>query len=168
MINEMIERIEKIDVMLGKAETAFSCTLLVLMVTVVGVGVFLRYVLKSPLVAGMNIATLMLVWLTFFGASAIYKDNGHIAIQFIMNRLPKKIRAFFLSVMFSLIGAALIVTVYQACKLVEVQWHQQIVAIGIPRSFLSLPIVIAGSFMLITTIRHLATVVRSLSGNMEN
>lgn len=164
----MLERIEKIDDMVGKAETAFSCILLVLMVIVVGVGVFLRYVLRSPLVAGMNIATLMLVWLTFLGASAIYKDHGHIAIQSIMNRLPKRIRAFFLLLMFSIIWAALVVTVFQACKLVEVQWHQQIVAIGMPRSFLSIPIVIAGSFMCLTTIRHLIIVGRRLSDNAEN
>ena len=149
------KKLDELDKFFSKAEMVFCCCLLVLMVVTVGIGVFLRYVLKSPLVAGMNFATLLLVWMTFFGASAIYKEKAHIAIEFIVNRFPNALKKGVLSSVYAMIGGALIVTVVQAIRLVGIQWHQDIVALGIPRSALSLPIVIAGSFMVLTTVRHL-------------
>jgi TRAP-type C4-dicarboxylate transport system permease small subunit len=151
----MIGRLQKVDELIGKAEAAFCCILLVLMVFVVGLSVFLRYILQSPLVAGMNMATLMLVWMTFFSASALYKQKAHIAIEFIVNHFPNPLKKGVLSFVYSIIAGALIITVIQAIRLVGVQWHQDIVALGIPRSALSSPIVITGSLMFLTTIRHL-------------
>jgi TRAP-type C4-dicarboxylate transport system permease small subunit len=141
--------------MIGKVESAFSMILLVLMVVIVGVSVFLRYILHSPLIAGMNIATLMLVWMTFFGASAIYKDKAHIAVAFIVDRLSPILRKVALTVVYAIIAAALVLTCVQAVRLVGVQWKQQIVALGIPRSVLSVPVVITGFLMFLTTIRHM-------------
>lgn len=154
MKNTMFKKIDELDKFFCKAEMAFSCCLLVLMVVTVGLGVFLRYVLKSPLVAGMNFATLMLVWVSFFGASAIYREKGHIAIEFILNRFPMGLRNCTLAFVYLIIAVSLFVTVITAIRLMTIQWGQEIVALGIPRSVLSLPLVIAGVLMLLTTVRH--------------
>lgn len=154
------KRLEELDKFIGRVEMGFCCTLLVLMVFVVGLSVFLRYIMKSPLIAGMNMATLMLVWMTFFSASAIYKQKGHIAIEFIVDRLPARLKKVALSLVYIIIAAALVITVIQAIRLVGVQWYQDIVALGIPRSALSSPIVITGILMLLTTIRHLLDEIR--------
>lgn len=155
------KNLEKMDEFIGKVEMGFCCVLLVLMVFVVGLSVFLRYILKSPLIAGMNMATLMLVWMTFFSASAIYKQKGHIAIEFIVNRFPIGFKKLALSFVYIIIAAALVITVIQAIRLVGVQWYQDIVALGIPRSALSSPIVITGILMFLTTIRHLLDEIRT-------
>jgi TRAP-type C4-dicarboxylate transport system permease small subunit len=103
----------------------------------------------------------MLVWMTFFSASAIYKQKGHIAIEFIVNRFPTGFKKLALSFVYIIIAAALVITVIQAIRLVEVQWYQDIVALGIPRSALSSPIVITGILMFLTTIRHLLDEIRT-------
>ena len=54
-------RLEQVDEFIGKVEMGFSCALLVLMVFVVGLSVFLRYILKSPLIAGMNMAAAIIM-----------------------------------------------------------------------------------------------------------
>lgn len=150
-----LKKFAQFEEFFGKFEMAFSCILVVLMVVVVGLGVFLRYILRSPLVAGMNMATLMLVWMTFFGASAVYKQKGHIAMEFIMDRFPKQFRKGILVLVHITIAGGLIVTAIQAVCLVNLQWRYEIVALGIPRSFLSLPVTIAVISMLVTTIHHI-------------
>jgi len=157
------KKIEQVDTLIGKVEMAFSCSLLVLMVLVVGVGVFLRYILRSPLVAGMNMATLMLVWLTFFGASSIYKHKGHIAIEFVVKYFPNQVKQITSFLVYLTIAVTLIVSITQAVSLLKIQRNQQIVALGIPRSFLSLPLIITGICMFITTVRHLVAEVSQLS-----
>jgi TRAP-type C4-dicarboxylate transport system permease small subunit len=140
---------------LGKIEMILSCSFLLAMVTIVGVSVFLRYVLKSPLIAGMNFATLLLVWLSFFGASFVYREKGHIALEFVVNRFPAIIRKSIMVSIYSIIAVTLIVTVVQSGYLIMVQWKQQIVALDIPRSFLSIPIGITGILMILTTFNHI-------------
>lgn len=154
MFQSLSLRMNKFSQNLGKIEMVMSCSFLLAMVAIVGISVFLRYVLKSPLIAGMNFATLLLVWMSFFGASFVYREKGHIAIEFIVNRFPPVIQRFIMVSIYSVIGIALITTVVQSGYLIVVQWKQQIVALGIPRSFLSLPIGITGILMILTTLNH--------------
>jgi len=155
MLQSLFLRMDKFSRNLGKIEMALSCSFLLAMVAIVGTSVFLRYVLKSPLIAGMNFATLLLVWLSFFGASFVYREKGHIALEFIVNRFPVVIRRLIMVSIYSVIALTLITTVVQSGYLIVVQWKQQIVALGIPRSFLSLPIGITGILMLMTTLNHI-------------
>ena len=155
MIQAALMKLDKISRILGKFEMAFACALLIAMVTVVGLGVFLRYVLKSPLIAGMNFATLMLIWLTFFGASFVYREKGHIAIEFVIDKLPFFLHHIVLLGVYVVVGFMLVITLVQSGHLVGVQWQQEIVALGIPRSFLSIPIFITGILMILTTLRHI-------------
>ncbi len=155
MFQSLLRRMNKLSQVLGKIEIVISCTILLVMVAIVGISVFLRYVLKSPLIAGMNFATLLLVWMTFFGASFVYREKGHISIEFIVDRFPPAVQRFIMVLIYSVVAITLITTVVQSGYLIEVQWKLQIVALGIPRSFLSLPIGITGVLMLLTTINHI-------------
>ncbi len=155
MFQSLLLRMDKFSQNLGKVEMVLSCSFLLVMVAIIGISVFLRYVLKSPLIAGMNFATLLLVWMSFFGASFVYREKGHIAIEFIVNRFPATIRKLIMVSIYSVIAITLITTVVQSGYLIVVQWKQQIVALGIPRSFLSLPIGITGILMLMTTLNHI-------------
>jgi TRAP-type transport system small permease protein len=143
------------DDTVGKLEMLFCRFLLVSMVIIVTISVILRYIFKSPMIAAMNIATLLLVWLTFFGASALYKEKGHIALVFIKEKFPEKIRRLVNMSVLVVITISLLITVVQTFQLMKVQWAQKIVAIGITRGILSVPVVIAMSLMIITTIKNI-------------
>lgn len=155
MSPSLLLRMNKFSQNLGKIEMVMTCSFLLVMVAIVGLSVFLRYVLKSPLIAGMNFATLLLVWMSFFGASFVYREKGHIALEFIVNRFPSTIRRLIMVSIYSVIAITLITMVVQSGYLIVVQWKQQIVALGIPRSFLSLPIAITGILMILTTLQHI-------------
>jgi len=157
MFQSLLLRMNRLSQTLGNIEMILSCIFLLAMVSIVGVSVFLRYVLKSPLIAGMNFATLLLVWLSFFGASFVYREKGHIALEFVINRFSTVIRKSITVSIYSIIAVTLIVTVVQSGYLILVQWKQQIVALDIPRSFLSIPISITGILMILTTFNHILT-----------
>jgi TRAP-type C4-dicarboxylate transport system permease small subunit len=64
----------------------WSMLLLVLMVVLVFLGVFFRYVLGASLAWYDEFASYLLVWLTFYGAvSASYRDR-HIGFDLVVNR----------------------------------------------------------------------------------
>lgn len=167
MITGLISKLERVDAVILKIETGFCCSLVVAMVFNVGLSVFLRYIFKNPLIAGMNIATLMLVWLTFFGASAVYKEQGHIALEFLLKCFIPRVQVIIRILIFLSIAIALIWTIIQTILLMQIQWTQQIVALGIPRSFLSLPVAIAVSLMLFSTFRYLITEINKQSDSSE-
>ena len=48
MLQSLLPKMNKFSQTLGKIEMILSCSFLLAMVTIVGVSVFLRYVLKSP------------------------------------------------------------------------------------------------------------------------
>jgi len=161
MSKSLLKKIDTFSHTLGHIEMALCCLFLVSMVVIVGVSVFLRYVLNSPLVAGMNLAALLLVWLSFFGASFVYRENGHIAIEFVVNFFSVQVRRFLMLAVYMVIFLTLVITVVQSGNLATIQWQQQIVALGIPRSFLSLPIIITGILMTLTTLQHMAVEILS-------
>src|SRR5919106_1469768 len=60
---------------------------LVLMVVVVSLGVFFRYVLGASLAWYDEFASYLLVWLTFYGAVAASYRRRHIGFETVVNRL---------------------------------------------------------------------------------
>ena len=54
-----------------------------------------------------------------------------------------------------LIGISICWIVVMTVKLMKLQWTQQIVALNIPRSFLSLPVVFSGCSIALTTFKHI-------------
>jgi TRAP-type C4-dicarboxylate transport system permease small subunit len=58
------------------------------MALVIGAQVFFRYVLNDSLFWSEELGRLILVWLTFLGASAAYKRGGHIGVDVVVQAFP--------------------------------------------------------------------------------
>jgi TRAP-type transport system small permease protein len=65
---------------------AWTVLLLVLMVLLVSLGVFYRYVLNSSLSWYDEFASFLLVWLTFYGAVVASYRRRHIGFEIVVNR----------------------------------------------------------------------------------
>ena len=65
----------------------WAVILLVLMVALVALGVFFRYVLGASLAWYDEFASYLLVWLTFYGAVAASYRGRHIGFDAVVNRL---------------------------------------------------------------------------------
>jgi TRAP-type C4-dicarboxylate transport system permease small subunit len=70
----------------------WAAFLLVLMVVLVCLGVFFRYVLDSSLAWYDEFASYLLVWLTFYGAVAASYHNRHIQFGTVIERLMPNTR----------------------------------------------------------------------------
>ncbi|TVM31848.1 TRAP transporter small permease [Oceanidesulfovibrio marinus] len=58
------------------------------MAAVIGMQVFFRYALNDSLFWSEELGRLILVWLTFLGASVAYKRGAHIGVDALFNALP--------------------------------------------------------------------------------
>jgi TRAP-type C4-dicarboxylate transport system permease small subunit len=70
----------------------WAVLLLVLMVAVVSLGVFFRYVLDAALAWYDEFASYLLVWLTFYGAVVASYRHRHIGFEVVVDRLIPNIR----------------------------------------------------------------------------
>ena len=101
-----------------------------------------RYGFNHPLTWPEELCTLLLVWMTFVGASLLLKKEQHIEIDFFTKLLPlpaqKVIALFNIVLMFGF----LVVAAWGAWKLQFFQSRHYSVALGIPKNFFSLPVLI--------------------------
>jgi C4-dicarboxylate transporter DctQ subunit len=70
----------------------WAVLLLILMVALVSLGVFFRYVLGASLAWYDEFASYLLVWLTFYGAVAASYRRRHIGFEMVVERLMPSIR----------------------------------------------------------------------------
>lgn len=80
-----------LDVLVGAAE-GLAVILLVAMTVVVALAVYFRYVLDDSLVWYDEIASFLLVWLTFVGAVVVTRRRRHIGFELIVDRSPLRVR----------------------------------------------------------------------------
>jgi TRAP-type C4-dicarboxylate transport system permease small subunit len=61
---------------------------LLLMVVCLGLQVFTRYLMDNPFQATDEIAQNTLTWMCFLGAAFVYRERGHIEVDFLVARFP--------------------------------------------------------------------------------
>ncbi len=59
-----------------------------MLIVIVFVGVIWRYVLHNPLVFVEELAVLIVCWFAFMGAAAAIREQDHLAIDFVVVKLP--------------------------------------------------------------------------------
>ena len=67
---------------------------LLVMVAVIPVGIFARYVMNSALSWPEPVAILCMVTFTFIGAAVSYRAGSHIAVNMLTDRLPASLKTF--------------------------------------------------------------------------
>ena len=148
----MISTLERFDRLIGKFETAFCMFCMAVVVISTSLGVLFRYVLQNPLIWGNDVGALALVWLTFVGAAAVFKEGGHVAISGLVAMFPRRWMLLFALVSALVVGLSVVVIGWHAVLAAQVQWPQEIVALKISRGFYSVPIVWAAVSMTLTAL----------------
>ena len=72
----------------------FSGWLVPLMMALVLVEVFMRYVLNQPPMVADEFSAYLLVALTFLGAAYTWKERGHVRITALISRLPQRVSSW--------------------------------------------------------------------------
>ena len=68
---------------------------LIVLTLVTSGGVFMRYVVKSPILWQEEIQAFCQVWVVFLGGSVAFRMGGHVAIEMVVDKMPPKMRQVF-------------------------------------------------------------------------
>ncbi|MGN0907990.1 MAG: TRAP transporter small permease [Succinivibrio sp.] len=68
-----------------------AAAFVVLIVVTFG-GVIMRYLVGSPIIWAEEVQLWCFLWMTFFGAGAAFRYGSHVAVEIIVELLPKKVQ----------------------------------------------------------------------------
>jgi TRAP-type C4-dicarboxylate transport system permease small subunit len=69
-----------------------SGTALVVITLIIPLGVFMRYVMNSPLSWPEPASVVMMVMFSFLGGAAVYRANVHVAVEALLNAVAPRVR----------------------------------------------------------------------------
>jgi len=123
---------------------------LVVITVIIPLGVFMRYVMNSPLSWPEPASVLMMVMFSFLGGAAVYRANVHIAVEALVKNVPPGVRrALRWAADAGMVAISLFMLGYGA-HLCQQLWHQSIAEFpGLPVGLTYTPIPIAGALTLL-------------------
>lgn len=128
---------------------------LVLLTVIFGWLVFGRYVLNSTPTWVEQLSLLLVVLISFLGASVGIHKSTHLGVSFFRERSPRWLQNIFelISLLsLSIFGAVMMVNSYQ---LVLFKWGADIPLLGIPEGVRAIPIMLCGGLTMLYSIGHL-------------
>ena len=139
LLTKVIEKVLK---------TANIVFLTVMTVTIL-IQVSFRYVLSNPLDWTEEVARLMLVWMTFSGATLIFIKLEHPSIDLFVRIFPSSIRHYLKAINFLLIGIFLAYALLGGIKVLKVSKLVSSVVLGFPMTLVYLSFFFNGILMFI-------------------
>lgn len=128
-------------------DSVFASISLILIISVSVVGVFMRFVLGEPLKWTEEMTLALFVWFTFLGASVVEKDNGHVGIEYFVEKLsPSFKKIVFLFRELVLIFLNLFVFVYLAGQLTAQAASRLTPVLRISYIYIDVAVVLGGFF----------------------
>ena len=142
---------------------AVVCVVLFMALTViVSWQVFTRQVLDNPSTWSTEAAQYTFVWLGFFGAAYVFSERGHIAVDFLVRRFPKRLmRGVLVVIQLTIISLAAVVFVYGGWQYSQRAWGQQLSSLpfNVGQMYLVLPI--SGVLIIWYALTHLVDTLRA-------
>ena len=137
---------------LGNLDVGVSCVMMVALVILTFVGVLMRYIMRSPITWQEEVQMLLFLWIVFLGGAGAFRVGSHIAIEILVDALPKKIGGVIER--FDVL-LQLLILVYLFWQ--EIQYYNQLIVAGRVTNLLRLPygaayavVPIGGALMLIS------------------
>jgi len=129
-----------------------------LLVVIVTANVFARYVLQIGMTWAEEVTILFFVWVVFLGAYVAYRRRAHLAITFVVDRLPAGARKAAIVLATTLIGLFLVIVVWSGFDLVErtFAFGRLTAMLGISAAWGYLAVPVSGCLILAETLRQVA------------
>lgn len=146
---------EKLLRILDKILDGIALIILAVLVLVVGLQIFARYVLNHSLFWSEELARYLFIYLVFLGAAIMLRKNRHIQVSFFTKSLApslQKIVAIFVDViLLAFTGTVL----WQSMRLSIMVWTVPTAALLIPWTFVYLGILVSIAAMLLVMLGRL-------------
>lgn len=153
---------EAIKKILDKILAAICIGLFGFLVLLVTWQVFTRFILNNPSVISEELAKYCFTWLVLFGAAFVFGERGHMAVEFIKDRFPQKLRLVaevsieVITILFAI--AVLLIGGYFAA---EIAWNQLSASLQIPVGYLYAGIPISGLFIVFYCIYNITHILKN-------
>lgn len=135
--------------------------------TVVILQVFMRFVLGAPFSWPEELGRLIFIWLVFVGSVLVTRDNDHISIELFDQALegkPKLKRAVHV-VRHLIFLIVMVVVVIGGLQIVPRSHRLRLSATRLPRSLLTLSVIVGGFLMALESVRQ---IVRAARGTFDH
>lgn len=153
-MSPLLSVLRRVDRGLGAVEWTVAVLCMVVIVVSTSLGVFLRSLFDNPLSWANDLSVLGLLWLTFIGASALYKERGHIAVDALVQLLPGPARRAIATALVVMAGIAIAVTGWEMLVLVKLQHTKSIPSLGLPRSVNGIAVLWMSASMTLSSLRQ--------------
>ena len=133
------------------------------MVTTVAANVFGRFLLGISIQWGEEVAKILLTYLTFFGAAYAMKDNSHYSFDFIVQKMPQRIKPFFQVLRWVIIILISLLLLFWSAEVTLKIRHWIMPSTGISRSMVYLATPAGMILLLVYSISNLINEVKTLT-----
>jgi len=121
-----------------------------------------REVIQNPSVWSEEFARYVFVWLGFFGATLLFAERGHIAMDFLVRKLPTPLlRAALILVQFAIIGFIAVVFIWGGLRYAEQSWSQSLSALPVTVGPMFLVMPFTGVLIIWFSVLHLVEALTS-------
>ncbi|HEY8695876.1 MAG TPA: TRAP transporter small permease, partial [Chloroflexota bacterium] len=132
-----------------------SILLILAEVGVIGAAVFTRYVINRPIAGSDELATLVLVWLTFISGAVVSRRRAHLSVNIIVKLLPGRVQQWIEATVGWLMVAMLAVLAWQSVLLAQRRSDEVSQGFGYSLALLPLPLVLGAIGMIVFEGAHL-------------
>lgn len=151
----VVHALRRIDQILGWIERGISVLCMATIVVSLASGILFREILDHPLAWTNELGVLGLVWLTFLGGSALYKERGHLAVDTLSHLLPPFGRRWLAGLLIVLMGASVAIIAWTMLTLIPLQHSKPIPGLDLPRSVYGIPILWMSLSMVLSSVCQL-------------
>ena len=139
----------------SRVNTVLTGIAMVFMTAIFGCLVFGRYVLNATPTWVEQVSLLLIVYISFIGASVGVHKRTHLGVSVFREMSPRLVRRIFdFLVHVILLGFGLLMAVY-GYKLTVFKWSAEIPLIRVSEGWRSLPIILSGVLIFLYSIGHL-------------
>jgi TRAP-type C4-dicarboxylate transport system permease small subunit len=110
--------------------------------------VFTRYVLKTPILASMELSRIFFIWACFLAAGLTFYRQAHIVISFVTDLMPAFVRRVTGLVVHLFMILFLAGISYWSMEVVVQLWNTEFPILEISQSWLYLPVTLSSVIML--------------------
>lgn len=124
--------------------------------------VFTRFVLNDPSVISEELAKYCFVWLVLFGAAFVFGERGHMAVEFIKDKFPAKIKLaveIFIEVV--IMAFVTFVLIMGGLYATEIAWNQLSASLQISVGYLYAALPLSGAFTIFYCLYNIARIIKN-------
>ena len=123
--------------------------------SVVVVAVLTRYVLKTPILASIELSRLFFVWSCFLAAALTYRRRAHVGFELLYERFPAGARTAISMGIYVLIIAFSSLLVYQGLIVNRLLWLTDLPMLQWSQSWFFVPVPLVGLFFILYTLEFM-------------